>query len=74
MNREVKKSTDEKPAFPFVEVYDLFRDGEWINLTIDVGDATITLTFQEEGFQKFREAIQKPPHDMNAPRRCADEG
>ena len=69
MKREVKKSTDEKPTFPFVEVSDLFRDGEWINLHIDVGDATISLGFQEEGFQKFREAINKAPHDMNSPRR-----
>jgi len=67
MNLEVKKSTDEKPTFPFVEVSDLFRDGEWINLTIDVGDVTIILAFQDEGFQKFREAINKTPHDINAP-------
>ena len=63
-DQQVKKSTDEKPTFPFVEVSNLFRDGEWINLYIDVGDATICLAFQDEGFKKFREAINKTPHDL----------
>ena len=67
-NREI---TEEEPSFPFVEVSDLFKDGDWINLHIDVGDATICLAFQEEGFKKFREAINKPPHDVNAPRALA---
>lgn len=58
--------TEENPSFPFVEVSDLFKDGEWINLHIDVGDATLTLAFQDEGFKKFREAINKPPYNLNA--------
>ena len=60
--------TEDKPSFPFVEVSDLFKDGEWINLQIDVGDATLTLAFQDEGFTKFREAINKPLYDINARR------
>jgi len=48
-----------------VVVSDLFKDGEWINLQIDVGDATICLAFKEEDFQKFREAISKEPYDIN---------
>ena len=50
-----------------IVVNDLFRDGEWINLQIDIGDATIMLAFQDEGFKKFREAINKTPHDLNIP-------
>jgi len=50
-----------------VVVSDLFKDGEWINLQIDVGDATICLAFKEEDFQKFREAINKEPYDINQP-------
>ena len=69
---EVRKSTEEAPNFPFVEVSDLFIDGEWINLHIDVGDATICLAFQEEGFKRFREAINKTPHDINAPKKAVE--
>ena len=61
--------SEEAPRFPFVEVNDLFKDSEWIELTIDVGDATIILAFQEQGFQKFKEAVNKIPHDLNAPNR-----
>jgi hypothetical protein len=49
-----------------VKVSDLFRDGELINLHIDVGDATICLVFNEEGFRRFREAVNKEPCDINA--------
>jgi len=49
-----------------VKVSDLFRDGEWINLYIDVGDATICFAFKEEDFQRFKEAINKEPRDINA--------
>lgn len=45
-------------------VSDLFKDGEWINLLIDVGDSTIYLTFREETFEKFRESINRRVHKL----------
>ena len=48
-----------------VKVSDLFIDGDDTQLHIDVGDVTIIFIFNKEGFETFREAINKTPRDSS---------
>ena len=56
------------PVPETVKVCDLFIDDGEIQLHIDVGNATICCVFDAEEFQKFRDAVNTPPHDLLIPR------
>ena len=62
---EFEEGDEMSQTDPNPKVTDIFKDGEWIQVQIDVGNASIVLAFQDGGFKRFKEAINRPVHDLN---------